>query len=1132
MYHVNAILHEQGESISLTNAAKTSPISFYIKGNSSGDISDSINITIENTDKSKSLEFTLPLQQVLQENDYITLKDNNWIEVHNEVETVCTEEQIEVLENIISSIPYDVTTYISSKNTIKPIFDIQTYKGISPEFKDRLLNGKITRAYLKVLATTTKPEFIINETNYLKDLHIEELRYVPSEGFIGGTVAKRLTGNFNNVSDSFNIQDREIEAYIGVDLTDDEEPITEYIKYGTFIVQKPEDDQVTDNTTFTALDYMVKLNVEYKNRLEYPCTLRDVFLDAVDQSGLKTDVKSFRNEDFIVEDNQFEEGTTLRDVFKAIAQVAFTWIRIDQDNILTMDFKMKNEIDEKLDIDKYYNLSKNNIYGPVNTIIIKNSQVEGENVTWTDDDAIRKPKGKNICPNEWDWGEYNSSTGIKDEYLNRIYVPWLVKVNPSTKYYVDTFTNNEYKILITTYLEDGTFVRSITDVDNFTTTEQEYLIGVTLYDTQEEEHPEKELIELVEDGTIKPFIAVYSDEENSYEPYEATGQIALTISDNPFAYTQAKRSQLIKAGAELFGLSYVPLSLDSIGYIYLNCVDKISVENLSGEIFETYLLDHTIDYEGTATDTMASTALTEAETKYQFSPEISSGLKRTEIIVNKNSQQIQLLSAKQDSFSDYLASITVDLEGIKNEVKNLYDFERTVTGENEIVLEDALPINIQKFRAISENVEGGLYPSTTLYPSTALYPKKGGTTITLIVGVASRYVDPEPLYPSNKLYPKSTLYPKPSRYDKREYSIYIKNPMHSAFGKSDEFIIEYNEEESICVVKVLRYINYNGGDLQLYDEPQEEIITKLDVELFKGTNYISIKEFTNWYFEATYLFNNELNEEFATRVETNTLIRQTKDEINIEVSKKVNDDEIISKINLSPEAITIKSSKIGLEGYTTINGGFAIDEKGNASISNGAVKINEQGIQMADGTRILGGDGMITQFQFSALGVVGHVSGASASERIALYIPVYIPDNFIITDAILYGIHTPSYVWNYGDNRQLNCYARNVKLYKTDTRSRPNISNGIFESVAPDSAGTLVSNIGGSSGKTFSSSNPENFTVKDIRNSLDYGFQYLYLADYVNNPSGSDEFEAFQKSGTIDANLFVTGYVRSYEQNN
>ena len=75
--------------------------------------------------------------------------------------------------------------------------------------KERLLNGKITRAYLKVLATDTQPEMIINESNYLKKVKFEELRYVPNEGIIGGTVAKRVTGEFNNVDSSFSIQDRE-----------------------------------------------------------------------------------------------------------------------------------------------------------------------------------------------------------------------------------------------------------------------------------------------------------------------------------------------------------------------------------------------------------------------------------------------------------------------------------------------------------------------------------------------------------------------------------------------------------------------------------------------------------------------------------------------------------------------------------------------------------------------------------------------------------------------------------------------------------------------------------------------------------------------------------------------------------
>ena len=808
---------------------------------------------------------------------------------------------------------------------------------ISEEFKSRILNGKITRAYIKVLATNTKPEMIIDESNYLKDLKIEDLRYVPDEGFIGGTVSKRVTGNFNNIDENFSIQDREIEVYVGVDMSDDaDDPQTLYIDYGNYLIQRPEDDQVNDNTQFTALDYMVKANITYKDRVTYPCKLIDLFYDVVDQCGLKTTVTSFFNDDFIVEDNQFNEGTQCRDVLKAIAQVAFNWVRIDQDNNVVMDFKIKDDIDETLSIDQYYNLTKNDEFGPINTIILKNSQIEGENVTLEDEDSVREPMGKNICPNSWIKGSYSIEDGYPYILYNRIRSRWLVPVQPNTKYYLNTFNNN-YKFSITTYKSDSTFLRAISSTEEFTTTEDEILIGITIYDINESDETTENIIGLVEDETIKPFICLDSEENKNYEAYSPRGQIALTISDNPFAYTQGKRSQLIQAGANLFGLRYTPLTLDSIGYIYLNCTDKIKVENLNGQSFETYLFDHTIDYEGTVSDNMSSTAMTQTETKYQYQDQVSAAVKRTEIIVNKQEQQITAIASQQETFRNRITQLTIDLDGVESTVQNLFDFQRDVSGTNELFLEDAVPTNILKFRAVSENVKGGIYPSKTLFPSPDLYPKRGGTLLTILVRTYSRYITPEPIYPSNSLFPGKTLYPKPSVYETREYPIYVGTPMRSALGKSDELLIEYDEEQSICVAKVIRYIDYNGGDLRLYDEPQEEIIKNLDIELFQGNNYISIKEFTDWDMEASYLFNNELNKEFATKVETNTLIRQTADEITLQVEKKVDGDSIISSINLSPEEITIKSNKISLEGYTTINDGFIIDEEGNMSCNNATI---------------------------------------------------------------------------------------------------------------------------------------------------------------------------------------------------
>lgn len=58
-------------------------------------------------------------------------------------------------------------------------------------------------------------------------------------------------------------------------------------------------------------------------------------------------------------------------------------------------------------------------------------------------------------------------------------------------------------------------------------------------------------------------------------------------------------------------------------------------------------------------------------------------------------------------------------------------------------------------------------------------------------------------------------------------------------------------------------------------------------------------------------------------------------EISTEVSKKVGEDEIISKINQSAEEIKIQAEKITLEGIITTNGNIKILEDGSIEVKNG-----------------------------------------------------------------------------------------------------------------------------------------------------------------------------------------------------
>ena len=189
---------------------------------------------------------------------------------------------------------------------------------ITTEIKNVFKKG-ITRAYLKVLETEegAEDDFIINEDNYLQSIDFDDYRYVESEGIIGTAIAKGLSGKFINVDSSFDIEDREVECYIGAEVGNS----IKYLKMGTFIIQKPENNNVNDNTTFEALDYMVKFNKKFEDRLDYndsenPVTIGDLLEDICDQCDVICGTTVFRNSTFVLENNQPIGIVTIHDLIK------------------------------------------------------------------------------------------------------------------------------------------------------------------------------------------------------------------------------------------------------------------------------------------------------------------------------------------------------------------------------------------------------------------------------------------------------------------------------------------------------------------------------------------------------------------------------------------------------------------------------------------------------------------------------------------------------------------------------------------------------------------------------------------------------------------------------------------------
>ena len=300
--------------------------------------------------------------------------------------------------------------------------------------------------------------------------------------------------------------------------------------------------------------------------------------------------------------------------------------------------------------------------------------------------------------------------------------------------------------------------------------------------------------------------------------------------------------------------------------------------------------------------------------------------------------------------------------------------------------------------------------------------------------------------------------------DKKEYIIDIEELRYKD-DVYDTLVITYDECYIIRRLELSKYYV-----LSVLDEEIIEELDNVEIELFEGDNYIYLEDMEGNQMSAEYIIDNDFTslyvtvnqmnsaitqtaeeiklevsqtlEEYATTeeltdvvTEMTSTITQTAEEISLEVSTKVGEDEIISKINQSAEEITIQADKISLEGYTTINEGFAIDEEGNASIANGSVCINSDGIQMADGTSIVGGDGIYTNLQFHSTsnynGFIGYYGDTTTGFYQAyLTIDADIPSDFVIKSAYITIKHQPI-SWTYSSSTTTG-YGRNIQAY-TDT---------------------------------------------------------------------------------------------------
>lgn len=349
----------------------------------------------------------------------------------------------------------------------------------------------------------------ITNSNNLQSFEIDSGCYVDGN-IIGSVYAKCLKASF--IDDQNNLTDKSIQAQIGVKYAD---LSNEYINMGKYIIERPNNEITANMSQITAYDGLyTNLDKKYVCNIDYSSgdkTLSDLYVDVCEQLGLTPVTTTFTNSTIPITANPFGNGETNRTVLQTIAKISCSFVDIDNDtNKIDLCWLSQNqEPDYIFDLNDYSSVEGGKIIcGPINCLIIKNSQIDDENVTIKDEESIKLNGEHSITISE-DYVLYNAE--LRKQAINAIWnkVKGMKYVDCKlTTYYGKPFlklgdkiriytSNTEYfdtYVLKHNFTYDGTFA-SIIESPALTgqeiKTKQDISLGEALRNTQVEVNKQK-----------------------------------------------------------------------------------------------------------------------------------------------------------------------------------------------------------------------------------------------------------------------------------------------------------------------------------------------------------------------------------------------------------------------------------------------------------------------------------------------------------------------------------------------------------------------------------------------------------------------------------------------------------------
>ncbi len=232
-------------------------------------------------------------------------------------------------------------------------------------------------------------DYEINQTNHLTKIELKDSCYV-DDTIIGAIYTKSADISVLNLPADMELVGQTITPKIGVKYAND---TTEYVTFDNYTIESLKDEQTASNTSFTAMSDSGLLGKEYVCSLSFDNntthTIQDFYEDACDQIGLTPTDNTFDNYDIELTGNPFTNKESIRVVLSEVAKVSCSLVKFDWANGTISLTWLSNQIDYEFNTSDYSILEGSlTKYGPLNSIIIGNSQLDGENVTMEDAESI------------------------------------------------------------------------------------------------------------------------------------------------------------------------------------------------------------------------------------------------------------------------------------------------------------------------------------------------------------------------------------------------------------------------------------------------------------------------------------------------------------------------------------------------------------------------------------------------------------------------------------------------------------------------------------------------------------------------------------------------------------------------